>query len=241
MDARQPLLKFTGVNAYYGPHHVLQDVDYVIYPGEIVCLLGGNASGKSTTMKCILGIVRPRSGTIEFEGQRIDKWETGQRVRAGIAPVPEARRVFPDMTVMENLELGAFARADRNDLASDYDRVFSMFPRLAERRKQLAGTMSGGEQQMLAISRALMARPKLICMDEPSMGLSPLLVERVFEMIQELNKQGITIFVVEQNANVALSIADRGYVIQTGKIVMNDKASNLLADPEIKTAYLGHA
>lgn len=241
MDTPQPLLKFNAVDAYYGPHHVLQAVDYEIFPGEIVCLLGGNASGKSTTMKCILGVVRPRRGTITFKGERIDRWETGARVAAGIAPVPEARRVFPDMTVMENLELGAYARKDRKSLGDDYARVFDLFPRLAERRTQNAGTMSGGEQQMLAIGRALMARPHLICMDEPSMGLSPLLVQKVFEIIQELNRQGVTIFVVEQNANVALSIAHRGYVIQTGKIVMNDKASVLLVNPEIKSAYLGHA
>ena len=241
MDTPQPLLKFNAVDAYYGPHHVLQGVDYEIFPGEIVCLLGGNASGKSTTMKCILGVVRPRRGTITFKGERIDRWETGARVAAGIAPVPEARRVFPDMTVMENLELGAYARKDRKSLGDDYARVFDLFPRLAERRTQNAGTMSGGEQQMLAIGRALMARPDLICMDEPSMGLSPLLVQKVFAIIQELNRQGVTIFVVEQNANVALSIAHRGYVIQTGKIVMNDKASALLVNPEIKSAYLGHA
>ncbi len=226
MVALQPLLKFNAVHAYYGPHHVLQGVDYVIYPGEIVCLLGGNASGKSTT---------------EFEGRRIDQWDTGARVRAGIAPVPEARRIFPDMTVMENLELGAFARRDRSEIASDYDRVFAMFPRLAERRRQLGGTMSGGEQQMLAIGRALMARPKLICMDEPSMGLSPLLVQRVFEIIQELNRQGVTIFVVEQNAHAALSIAHRGYVIQTGRIVLADAAGALLKNPDIRAAYLGES
>ncbi len=241
MDTRQPLLKFRSVDAYYGPHHVLRSVDYEIFEGEIVCLLGGNASGKSTTMKAILGVVRPRRGSIEFAGQRIDGWETGDRVRAGIAPVPEARRVFPDMSVMDNLELGAFARRDRRDIGQDFERVFDLFPRLAERRSQLAGTMSGGEQQMLAIGRAMMARPRLICMDEPSMGLSPLLVERVFEIIQTLNRQGVSIFVVEQNAAMALSIAHRGYVIQTGRIVMSGRASALLDDPSIKDAYLGQA
>jgi branched-chain amino acid transport system ATP-binding protein len=241
LDAKQPLLKFRAVDVYYGPHHVLKGVDYEIDEGEIVCLLGGNASGKSTTMKAILGVVRPKRGSIEFAGQRIDTWETGDRVRAGIAPVPEARRVFPDMTVMDNLELGAYARRDKQDIKSDYARVFDLFPRLAERRQQLAGTMSGGEQQMLAIGRALMARPRLICMDEPSMGLSPLLVERVFETIQTLNRQGLSIFVVEQNAAMALSIAHRGYVIQTGRIVMADEASKLLANPQIQEAYLGHA
>jgi branched-chain amino acid transport system ATP-binding protein len=234
-----PLLRFSGVDVYYGAHHVLHAVDYVVYPGEIVCLLGGNASGKSTTMKAVMGVVRPRHGRIEFDGQRIDRWETGDRVRAGIAPVPEARRVFPAMSVMENLELGGFARRDRHRLGEDYQRVFELFPRLAERRHQLAGTLSGGEQQMLAIGRALMARPRLVCMDEPSMGLSPLLVQRVFEIIKELNRQGVTIFVVEQNANVALSVAHRGYVLQTGRIVLADTAGNLLRNPEIRRAYLG--
>ena len=237
MDIRQPLLKFDKVDVWYGPHHVLQSVDYELFEGEIVCLLGGNASGKSTTMKSILGVVRPRRGTITFRGERIDRWETGDRVRAGIAPVPEARRIFPEMTVMENLELGAYTR--KGDLSATYDKVFTLFPRLKERRRQAAGTMSGGEQQMLAIGRALMSAPKLICMDEPSMGLSPLLVQRVFEIIKQLNEMGVTIFVVEQNANAALSIADRGYVIQTGRIVMADTAANLLNNPEMKSAYLG--
>ncbi|WP_454892294.1 ABC transporter ATP-binding protein [Ancylobacter terrae] len=237
MEARQPLLKFDKVDVWYGPHHVLQSVDYELYEGEIVCLLGGNASGKSTTMKSILGVTRPRKGTITFRGERIDRWETGDRVRAGIAPVPEARRVFPEMTVMENLELGAYTR--KGDLSATYDKVFTLFPRLKERSRQAAGTMSGGEQQMLAIGRALMSDPKLICMDEPSMGLSPLLVQRVFEIIKQLNAMGVTIFVVEQNARAALAIADRGYVIQTGRIVMADTAANLLNDPGMKSAYLG--
>jgi len=238
-SSTQPLLRFNNVDVYYGPHHVLQQVDYVVYPHEIVCLLGGNASGKSTTMKAIMGVVRPARGTVEFDGQRIDRWETGARVRAGIAAVPEARRVFPELSVHENLELGAFVHG--GGTSEDFRRVYDLFPRLGERRAQLAGTMSGGEQQMLAIGRALMARPKLICMDEPSMGLSPLLVQRVFEVIQELHRQGVTIFVVEQNANVALSIADRGYVLQTGRIVLADTAANLLRNPEIRTAYLGEA
>jgi branched-chain amino acid transport system ATP-binding protein len=238
---RPALLKFNAVDVYYGPHHVLWAVDYEVRAGEIVCLLGGNASGKSTTMKTIMGAVRPTHGTVEFDGQRIDRWETGDRVRAGIAIVPEARRVFAEMTVHENLELGSYARRDRRTLGDDYARVYELFPRLAERRTQQAGTMSGGEQQMLAIGRALMARPRLICMDEPSMGLAPLLVNRVFEIIRELNRQGVTIFVVEQNANVALSVAHRGYVIQTGRIVLADEAGALLRNPEIRTAYLGEA
>ncbi|MBV9355528.1 MAG: ABC transporter ATP-binding protein [Chloroflexi bacterium] len=233
------MLKFDAVDVYYGPHHVLQQVNYVVYPHEIVCLLGGNASGKSTTMKTILGVVRPRRGTVEFNGRRIDQWETGDRVRAGIAAVPEARRVFPELSVMDNLELGAYVRHRRADLAQDFDRVFGMFPRLAERRHQLAGTMSGGEQQMLAIGRALMARPQLICMDEPSMGLAPKLVQQVFQIIQQLQQQGVTVFLVEQNAHAALGIADRGYVLQTGRIVLADRASSLLSNPEIRTAYLG--
>jgi branched-chain amino acid transport system ATP-binding protein len=236
---RTPLLRFNAVDVYYGPHHVLQQVDYVVYRHEIVCLLGGNASGKSTTMKAIMGVVRPRRGTVEFDGRRIDQWETGDRVRAGIAAVPEARRVFPELSVLDNLELGAYARRQRQEIRHDFERVFSMFPRLAERRRQLAGTMSGGEQQMLAIGRALMARPQLICMDEPSLGLAPKLVQQVFDTIRQLKQQGVTIFLVEQNARVALSIADRGYVLQTGRVVLADSASNLLHNPEIRTAYLG--
>ena len=241
MDKTSPLLSFNGVDVYYGSHHVLQAVDYRVYAGEIVCLLGGNASGKSTTMKTIMGVVRPARGTVEWNGQRINGWDTAQRVRAGIALVPEARRLFPDLTVMDNLELGAYTRRDRAALPIDFERVFTMFPRLAERRGQLAGTMSGGEQQMLAIGRALMSRPRMICMDEPSMGLSPVLVKRVLQIITELNAQGITIFVVEQNARAALSIAHRGYVLQTGRIVLADAAAALLNNPEIRTAYLGEA
>lgn len=241
MDKKSPLLSFNAVDVYYGPHHVLQGVDCHVYPGEIVCLLGGNASGKSTTMKTIMGVVRPTRGTVEWDGQRIDRWDTAARVRAGIALVPEARRLFPDLSVQDNLELGAFTRRDRSAIPADFERVFGLFPRLAERRGQLAGTMSGGEQQMLAIGRALMARPRMICMDEPSMGLSPALVKRVLQIIKELNSQGITIFLVEQNARAALSIANRGYVLQTGRIVLSDDAAELLGNPEIRTAYLGEA
>jgi branched-chain amino acid transport system ATP-binding protein len=234
----EPMLKFDHVDCYYGPHHVLKAVDYEIYPGEIVCLLGGNASGKSTTMKTILGIVRPARGAVYFLGRRIDRWDTGDIVRVGIASVPEARRVFPLMTVYENLELGAYTRRDRNTLGEDFERVFTLFPRLAERKSQLAGTLSGGEQQMLAMARALMTRPKLMIMDEPSMGLSPIFVQTVFDIIQEINQQGTTIFVVEQNANMALSVADRGYVLQTGRIVLRDTAANLLKHGMIRKAYL---
>ena len=233
------MLEFRGVNTYYGELHVLKDVSYEIKQGEIVCLLGGNASGKSTTMKAVLGIVQPKSGDILYEGQKINTLPTAARVRLGIAPVPEARRLFPRMTVLENLEMGAYTRLDRHNLNEDLERVYGLFPRVKERRQQLAGTLSGGEQQMVAIGRALMARPRLICMDEPSMGLSPALVDQVFEIIQTINKQGTTIFVVEQNAAMALSIADRGYVLQTGEVVLSGTAKSLLDNQMVQQAYLG--
>jgi branched-chain amino acid transport system ATP-binding protein len=233
------MLEFKGVNTYYGELHVLKDVNYEIKQGEIVCLLGGNASGKSTTMKAVLGIVQPKSGDILYEGQQINTLPTATRVQRGIAPVPEARRLFPRMTVLENLEMGAYTRSDRENLSDDLDRVYSLFPRVKERRQQLAGTLSGGEQQMVAIGRALMARPRLICMDEPSMGLSPAFVDQVFEIIQTINKQGTTIFVVEQNAAMALSIADRGYVLQTGEVVLSGTAKSLLENQMVQQAYLG--
>jgi branched-chain amino acid transport system ATP-binding protein len=233
------MLEFRGVNTYYGELHVLKDVNYEIKQGEIVCLLGGNASGKSTTMKAVLGIVQPKSGDIFYEGQKINTLPTAARVRLGIAPVPEARRLFPRMTVLENLEMGAYTRLDRHNLNDDLERVYGLFPRVKERRQQLAGTLSGGEQQMVAIGRALMARPRLICMDEPSMGLSPAFVDQVFEIIQTINKQGTTIFVVEQNAAMALSIADRGYVLQTGEVVLSGTAKSLLDNQMVQQAYLG--
>ena len=233
------MLEFRGVNTYYGELHVLKDVNYEIKKGEIVCLLGGNASGKSTTMKAVLGIVRAKSGEIFYEGQPINALPTADRVMRGIAPVPEARRLFPRMTVLENLEMGAYTRRDRENLNDDLERVYSLFPRVKERRQQLAGTLSGGEQQMVAIGRALMARPRLICMDEPSMGLSPAFVDQVFEIIQAINKQGTTIFVVEQNAAMALSIADRGYVLQTGEVVLSGTAKSLLENQMVQQAYLG--
>jgi branched-chain amino acid transport system ATP-binding protein len=233
------MLEFRGVNTYYGELHVLKDVNYKIEKGEIVCLLGGNASGKSTTMKAVLGIVRPKTGDIFYEGQQINTLPTAARVRLGIAPVPEARRLFPRMTVLENLEMGAYTRRDRENLAEDLERVYGLFPRVKERRQQLAGTLSGGEQQMVAIGRALMARPRLICMDEPSMGLSPAFVDQVFEIIQAINKQGTAIFVVEQNAAMALSIADRGYVLQTGEVVLSGTAKSLLDNQMVQQAYLG--
>ncbi len=237
------MLKLTGVVTYYGSIQILKGINMEVQQGEIVCLLGGNASGKTTTMKTILGIVKPAQGTIEFEGQAIHGLPTRDIVARGISPVPESRRIFPRMTVRENLELGAFIRQQRGekDIEEDFERVYQIFPRLRERERQMGGTLSGGEQQMLAMARALMARPKLVLMDEPSMGLSPLLVERVFEIIQEINRQGTTILVVEQNATVALSIAHRGYVLQTGQIVIQDTAAHLLESEAIRKAYLGEA
>jgi branched-chain amino acid transport system ATP-binding protein len=233
------LLSFNNVNTYYGDLHVLKDVNYTIGRGEIISLLGGNACGKSTTMKTIMGIVRPTTGSVVFEGKPIERLSTSERVRRGIAPVLEARRLFPRMTVYENLEMGAYTRPRGPEFNEDLDRVYSLFPRVKERRTQYAGTLSGGEQQMVAIGRALMARPRLICMDEPSMGLSPLYVEQVFDIIQAINKQGTTIFMVEQNANMALSIAHRAYVLQTGVVVLSGTAAELRENPTIKEAYLG--
>jgi branched-chain amino acid transport system ATP-binding protein len=233
------MLEFRNVNTYYGDLHVLKNVNYNLGAGEIICLLGGNACGKSTTMKTIMGIVRPTSGEVIFEGQRIDKLSTAERVRRGIAPVLEARRLFPRMTVFENLEMGAYTRKRGPEFNEDLERVYTLFPRVKERRDQQAGTLSGGEQQMVAIGRALMARPKLICMDEPSMGLSPLFVEQTFEIIQTINRQGVTIFMVEQNAAMALSIAHRAYVLQTGQVVLSGLASELRENEQIREAYLG--
>jgi branched-chain amino acid transport system ATP-binding protein len=233
------LLSFHGVDTYYGDLHVLKGVDYRIDAGEIVCLLGGNASGKSTTMKAIMGVVVPARGDILYEGGSLAGVSVAERVRRGIAPVLEARRLFPRMTVFEDLEMGAYTRARGPDFDDDLERVYALFPRVKERGKQLAGTLSGGEQQMVAIGRALMARPKLLCMDEPSMGLAPAFVEQVFDIIQTINKQGTTIFMVEQNANMALSIANRAYVLQTGQVVLSGPAAELRQNPMIREAYLG--
>ncbi|MCS7006512.1 MAG: ABC transporter ATP-binding protein [Gaiellaceae bacterium] len=235
---RAPLLRLEGINTYYGQMHILQDVHLEVGEGELVCLLGGNASGKSTTLKTILGLVEPRSGAVLLDGADITREPTARRIERGLAIVPENRRLFGPMTVLENLEMGAYLRP-RADLQEDLERVFSIFPVLAERRKQLAGTLSGGEQQMVAMGRALMARPKLLLMDEPSMGLAPILVERSFEVIKQVHEAGVAMLVVEQNANVALSIADRGYVLSTGRIVLEGKASDLLEHEELRKAYLG--
>ena len=235
-----PLLEFRHVNTFYGDLHVLKDVNYSIAAGEIVCLLGGNACGKSTTMKTIMGVVRPTTGTVLFDGKPIETLATSTRVQRGISPVLEARRLFPRMTVYENLEMGAYTRTTKGpDFQADLDRVYTLFPRVKERRTQLAGTLSGGEQQMVAIGRALMAHPRLICMDEPSMGLSPLYVEQVFDIIQTINRQGTTIFMVEQNAAMALSIAHRAYVLQTGVVVLSGTAAEMQRNPDIRQAYLG--
>jgi branched-chain amino acid transport system ATP-binding protein len=234
-----PLLQFEDVDTHYGDLHVLKKVNYVIGRGEIVSLLGGNACGKSTTMKTIMGVVRPTRGRVLFEGNAIERLSTAERVRRGIAPVLEARRLFPRMTVYENLEMGAYLRKHGPEFNEDLERVYTLFPRVKERAAQISGTLSGGEQQMVAMGRALMARPRLICMDEPSMGLSPLYVEMVFDIIQEINKQGTSIFMVEQNANMALSVAHRGYVLQTGRVVLQGTAAELRQNPNIREAYLG--
>ncbi len=236
---RAKLLELNKVTTHYGPIRVLHNVDMVIYPGEMVCLLGGNASGKSTTLKTILGIVGVSSGEMYFDGVRADTLTIAERIERGMAVVPENRRIFPKMTVRENLEMGSYLRDDRKAIRDDLDYVFSLFPRLSERLSQLGGTMSGGEQQMLAMGRALMSRPKLILMDEPSMGLAPLFVEKIFEIIKQVNEKGISVFVVEQNANIALSVADRGYVLQTGEVVLSGAAQDLLHDEGMKRAYLG--
>jgi len=233
------LLEFSGVDTHYGDLHVLKSVDYRIAAGEIVCLLGGNASGKSTTMKAIMGSVVPSRGDILYEGRSLKGVSIAERVRRGIAPVLEARRLFPRMTVYENLEMGAYTQRRGPEFAEDLARVFTLFPRVEERLRQIAGTLSGGEQQMVAIARALMARPKLLCMDEPSMGLSPAYVEQVFDIIQTINRQGTTIFMVEQNANMALAIADRAYVLQTGQIILSGPAAELRENEMIRHAYLG--
>jgi len=235
------VLRLSDVVTYYGALRALKGVTLEVRQGEIVCLLGGNASGKSTTMKTILGMVRPSAGRVEFEGQRIDQLPTEAVVRRGISLVPEARRIFGRMTVWENLAMGSLVRrgAPATEVAQDLERVYTLFPRLRERAQQLGGTLSGGEQQMLAIGRALMARPRLLLMDEPSMGLAPALVDQVFDIIQTINRQGTTILVVEQNAAVALGIASRGYVLQNGRIVVHDTAETLLRADHIRRAYLG--
>jgi branched-chain amino acid transport system ATP-binding protein len=236
-----PILEFKNVDTYYGNIQVLYDINLQIYPGELVCLLGGNASGKSTTLKTILGVCKVKKGEVKLNGKRIDGKPTKQIISKGVAIVPENRRIFPRMTVLENLELGAYLRNDHEGVKKDMEKIFELFPRLKERINQAGITLSGGEQQMLAMGRALLSNPNVLLMDEPSMGLSPLLVDQQFELIQKVNRQGTTIFMVEQNANMALSIADRGYVLQTGSIVLSDTAKNLLCNEMMQEAYLGGA
>jgi len=233
-----PLLQFEGINTYYGQIHILQDANMVVREGELVCLLGGNASGKSTTLKTILGIVRPRTGRVVLAGEEVTGLATARRIRRGLAIVPENRRLFGPMTVLENLEMGAYLRP-KSDLGEDLERVYTLFPLLYERRGQYAATLSGGEQQMVAMGRALMSRPRLLLMDEPSMGLAPVLVERNFEIIQQVHEAGVAMLVVEQNANVSLSIADRGYVLSTGRVVLEGRAAELIQNDELRKAYLG--
>jgi len=231
------LLSLEGINTYYGQIHILQDLNLEVNAGELVCLLGGNASGKSTTLKTILGLVRSRSGRIEFDGEDVTTRSTSHRIGRGMAIVPENRRLFAPMTVLENLELGAYLNG--GGAKEDYARVYETFPLVYDRRSQLAGTLSGGEQQMVAMARALMSRPKLMLMDEPSMGLAPILVERSFDIIKQVHESGVAVLVVEQNANVSLSIADRGYVLSTGRLVLEGKAAKLLNDEGLRKAYLG--
>ncbi len=233
------MLRLADVNAYYGPSHVLQNISLEVSKGEIVCLLGANAAGKTTTMKTIFGLVHPTSGAITFQDEPISRKLTGGIVKSGLALVPEGRRIFQRMTVLENLEMGAYTRRSKAEFNEDLERVCEIFPRVRERLKQISGTMSGGEQQMVAMGRALMSRPSMICMDEPSMGLSPKLVETVFDTIVRIRTEGVTVFLVEQNASMALTLADRGYVLQTGKIVLSDTAANLLTNDLVRQAYLG--
>ena len=234
-----PLLEFRQVNTHYGAVHILKDVDLSIYPGELVCLLGGNASGKTTPLKTLLGMVIPTSGEVLLNGEVVNGKPTSFRGENGVTMVPENRRLFKRLSVRENLELGAYLRNDRDGIEADMERVFGLFPRVKERIGQKAGTLSGGEQQMVAIGRALMYRPTVLLMDEPSMGLAPALVQQNFELIQQINDDGMTVFMVEQNANMALSIADRGWVLQSGAVVLDDTAAALLANPEMRAAYLG--
>lgn len=233
------MLKINDMNVYYGAIHALKGISLEINEGEIVTLIGANGAGKSTTLRTISGLLKPKTGTIEFEGKNIAGMPAQNIVKAGISQVPEGRRVFAEMTVMENLELGAFIRKDKSGIAKDLKMVFERFPRLEERVNQQAGTLSGGEQQMLAMGRALMSRPRLLLLDEPSMGLAPLLIREIFSIIQDINKAGTTVLLVEQNANMALSIANRAYVLETGRITLSGDAKELAASEEVRKAYLG--
>lgn len=237
MSEQTPLLELREINTYYGEIHILQGVSLAIKPGQLVSLLGGNASGKSTTLKTILGIVKPKTGSVVFDGEDVTTSSTSYRIARGMAIVPENRRLFAPMTVLENLEMGGYLRDD--DFTEDLDNVYELFPVLADRKDQIAGTLSGGEQQMVAMGRALMSKPRLLLMDEPSMGLAPILVEQSFAIIDRVHQAGVSILVVEQNANMALSIADYGYVLATGRIVLEDEAAALAEHDELQKAYLG--
>ncbi len=233
------MLEVQDIHVYYGAIHALKGISFYLEEGEIVALIGANGAGKSTSLNTISGLLRPQPGTIKFQDEDITLTPPAKIVRKGIIHVPEGRKIFPKLSVWENLEIGAYSRDDRDGIEKDYEKVFDLFPRLRERKSQLGGTLSGGEQQMLAIGRGLMARPKLLLLDEPSMGLAPILVEQIFEIIQDINSQGTSILLVEQNAQMALSIADRGYVLETGKVAMEDAADRLLVDPKVIKAYLG--
>lgn len=233
------LLKINDINVYYGAIHAIKGISLEVNEGEIVTLIGANGAGKSTTLRTISGLLKPKTGSIEFEGKNIAGMAAQNIVKAGISQVPEGRRVFAEMTVMENLELGAFIRKDKDGIAKDLKMVFERFPRLEERKNQEAGTLSGGEQQMLAMGRALMSRPRLLLLDEPSMGLAPLLIKEIFSIIEDINKAGTTILLVEQNANMALSIANRAYVLETGRITLSGDAKELAASEDVRKAYLG--
>ncbi len=233
------MLKLNSIQTKYGSIYALKGIDLVVNEGEIVTIIGANGAGKSTTLNTISGLVRSIAGTIEFNGVDITYMPTDKIVESGLIQVPEGREIFPNLTVMENLKLGAFLRKDKQGIKEDIEKVTSYFPRLAERFNQLGGTLSGGEQQMLAIARALMSKPKLLLMDEPSLGLAPIFVHDIFDIIKKINEQGTTVLLVEQNATLALSIAHRGYVMETGNIVMEDKASNLMDNESVKAAYLG--
>jgi branched-chain amino acid transport system ATP-binding protein len=238
---RPAVLELEDVHAYYGSIQALKGITLDVREGEIVTLLGANGAGKSTTLRSINGIIHPRRGAIRFEGEDITRTPAHQVVKLGISQSPEGRRLFPRMTVMENLEMGAYQRRDRQNFQEDLDRIFDLFPRLAERKDQKAGTMSGGEQQMCAIGRALMARPKLLMLDEPSLGLAPIFIERIFEIVVQINEQGVAVLLVEQNALMALDVAHRGYVLETGTIVLSDDAKALKGNEQVRKTYLGES
>lgn len=235
----EPMLKIDNIDVYYGAIHALKGISLTVNKGEIVTLIGANGAGKSTVLRTISGLLKPKNGKISFEGQEITGIKAHEIVKLGISQVPEGRRIFTEMTVMENLDMGAFTRKDKDGIKEDLAQVFKRFPRLEERRDQLAGTLSGGEQQMLAMGRALMSRPNLLLLDEPSMGLAPLLIKEIFHIIEDINKTGTTVLLVEQNANMALSIANRAYVLETGRITLAGDAKKLAASEDVRKAYLG--